>query len=359
MTSPGGNETGSTTAHGITRIMPRAPALVAGALVATIAVPVLIGGRETLAQTLSFPVSGYLMLLTAIAVCWLARAMKMQLLMRQLDLHSGFARVFAISLATDFAFISTPGGVGGYAASIYYVRREGASMSAATTIAVADQLLDLAFFAVALPLAGLMVSSELPRPLTVLAFGASALMVAIGAGTLLARGKIATWLANENLLTRRWPRLRRRQQTLHEFLSSVAAHMRLLRHGGIMNLLALTGSTAVQWTTRYGALWIALTVLGDKVPFALTLLLQSLVLHAALWTGVPSGAGGAELGLSATLAPWVPVASLAPALLLWRITTFYVCLMAGAIAISLLSQRHPHSAELHMLDSNPAEESAG
>ena len=339
--------------------MPRAPKLVAGALVATIAVPIVIGGRQTLAQTLSFPLSGYLVLLTVIATCWLARALKLQLLMRQLDLHSGFARVFAISLATDFAFISTPGGVGGYAAGIYYVRREGASIGAATTIAVADQLLDLAFFALALPIAGLSVSSELPRPLTMLAFGVSALMIAIGAGTLLARRKIAAWLANENLFTRRWPGLRPGQQTLHQFLLSVAEHMRLLANGGVVNLLALTGSTAVQWVTRYGALWIALTLLGHKVPFALTLLLQSLVLHAALWTGVPSGAGGAELGLSATLAPWVPMASLAPALLLWRITTFYVCLMAGIIAISLLSQRRAHLPEVRMLDSTPTEEGTG
>ena len=338
--------------------MPRA-ILITGALVATIGVPILMGGSDALTQVLSLQPSGYLVLLAVITTCWLARAMKLQLLMHQLGLHAGFARVFAISLATDFAFLSTPAGVGGYAASIYYVRREGVSLNAATAITVVDQILDLAFFALALPLAGISVLSELSAPLTALAFGASALTFAFGVGTFLARRRIATWLANENLVTRRWPGLRRRQQRLHDFLLSIATHMRLLLDGGALNLLALAISTAVQWATRYGALWVALNLLGHKVPFALTLLLQSLVLHAALWTGVPSGGGSAELGLSAALAAWVPMTRLAPALLLWRMTTFYVCLIAGAIAISLLAQRRPQQTEARLLNAAVTEEGIG
>src|SRR5689334_1492949 len=114
--------------------MRRASTLIAAALVASVAVPIVLGGRDALVQTLSFPASGYLALLAVITICWCARALKMQLLMRRLDVHPGFARTFAISLATDFAFLSTPGGIAGYAAGVYYVRREGASTSAATTI---------------------------------------------------------------------------------------------------------------------------------------------------------------------------------------------------------------------------------
>lgn len=340
--------------------MRRAGALIVGALVATVAVPIVIGGSDALEKTLSFAASGYLALFTVIVTCWFARALKLQLLMHRFDLRPGFARIFAISLATDFAFISTPGGVAGYAAGIYYVRREGASISAATTITAADQLLDLAFFALALPVAGMsLASSDLPTPLTALAFGASALMIAVVFGALLARHKISAWLVNDNLLTRRWPGLRLRQQTLRGFLSNVGTHMRLLLAGGPLNLLALAGVTSVQWMTRYGVLWVVLSLLGYKVPFALTLLLQSLILHAAMWTGVPSGGGGAELGLSATLAAWVPMTSMATALLLWRITTFYVCLVAGAVAISLLARRSTHLPAMRAIDSNAAERGVG
>jgi uncharacterized membrane protein YbhN (UPF0104 family) len=106
----------------------------------------------------------------------------------------------------------------------------------------------------------------------------------------------------------------------------------------------LIATTAVQWLTRYGVLWAALALLGHTVPFALTLLSQSLILHAALWTGVPSGGGGAELGLSAALIAMVPASAIATALILWRLATFHLCLVAGALAIAWLARskaRHP------------------
>jgi uncharacterized protein (TIRG00374 family) len=237
------------------------------------------------------------------------------------------------------------------------MRREGASIGAATTITAADQLLDLAFFALALPLAGLtLLSSDLPRTLTMLAFSASALMIVAGITVLVAHRKITRWLVGDNAFTRRWPSLRRRQQALHDFLLSVGAHMRLLVRGGLANLLALAGLTAIQWLTRYGVLWIVLGLLGHDVPFALVLLLQSLVLHAAMWTGVPSGGGSAELGLSAALAAWVPMSSMATALLLWRVTTFYVCLIAGAAAISLLTHKRPRLAPMQIIPASATEE---
>jgi uncharacterized membrane protein YbhN (UPF0104 family) len=99
-------------------------------------------------------------------------------------------------------------------------------------------------------------------------------------------------------------------------------------------------------------------MLGHKVSFALTLLLQSLVLHAAMWTGVPAGGGSAELGLSATLAPWVSMSSMATALLLWRAATFYLCLIAGAVAISVLAGRRSQPSRTHLANPKPAEESA-
>ena len=70
-------------------------------------------------------------------------------------MRSHLAALLGISLATDFAFMTTPGGVGGYAASVYYLRRTGASASAATAVTATDQGMDVLFFVAALPLAGL------------------------------------------------------------------------------------------------------------------------------------------------------------------------------------------------------------
>jgi uncharacterized membrane protein YbhN (UPF0104 family) len=127
--------------------------------------------------------------------------------------------------------------------------------------------------------------------------------------------------------------------------------------GGPAFLGGVFALTALQWLTRYGVLWLVLALLGYRVSFALILLLQSLVLHAALWTGVPAGGGGAELGLSATLAAWVPATSIATALLLWRMATLYVCLVAGAVAIAALARRtNTQGIQLHIAQTLPAKE---
>jgi uncharacterized protein (TIRG00374 family) len=316
--------------------------LVVAALCATLAVPVLLGGKDALAGAWRFSGRGYFVLFALTATSWLARAVKLRLLLRRLDVPTGFVHVFAISLATDFAFMATPGGVGGYAASVYYLRRAGASTSGAATLTAADQLLDLSFFALALPLAGLaLLGSGLPEMRTGFAIGATGLLLALALGALLARRKWAMgWLAATNALDARWPRLRRHRQVAHEFCADLRGHARVLIAGGPLFMSGVFALTMLQWLARYGVLWAALALLGHRLAFALTLSLQSLVLHAAQWSGVPSGGGGAELGLSATLAAWVPPTDLATALLLWRMATLYIGLAAGVLAIAWLARRH-------------------
>jgi len=333
--------------------MRRAGPLIVAALAASVAVPMLFGGRDAVWQALDFPAQNYLVLFTVVAVSWFARALKIQLLLRKLGVRAGFAHTFVISLATDFAFISTPGGVGGYAASMFYLRRAGASVSSAATITAADQVLDWAFFAFALPVAGLaLVAADIPPALSALAFGTSAFMIAVAIAVLITRRRFGRWLFGENALARRWPRVRRRLHQLHEFSHSLDRNAGVLLRGGPGFLLGMLSLAAVQWLARYGVLWAALTLLGHPVSFALTLLLQALVLHAAMWTGVPSGGGSAEIGLAAALAAWVPATGIATALLLWRVATFHLCLLAGAVSIGALARwRTPADATLAAAES--------
>ena len=86
--------------------------LVLAALVASAGVPLLLGGRAAFSAILHFPAHGYAALCMAIVASWLARALKLRLLMRRLDAPAGFMRALAISLAMDFAFMVTPGGIG-------------------------------------------------------------------------------------------------------------------------------------------------------------------------------------------------------------------------------------------------------
>jgi uncharacterized protein (TIRG00374 family) len=323
--------------------------LVVLAIAATVIVPILLGGREGLSATLHFPVQGYVAILALIAVSWVCRTLKLQLLLHRFAVRSHFAQMLAVSLATDFAFMTTPGGVGGYPASVYYLRRTGASASAATAVTAADQGMDVMFFVPALPLAGLsLLLSNAIEPgasqtLITIAFATSAAIASIAIAALLARRRLGAWFA-AFFASHRWPRLRPARQAASAFLAMLRADARLIYAGGPGFLSGIFILTALQQLTRYGVLWLALVLLGHPVSFLLTFLLQVFVLQAATWTGLPSGAGGAELGLGATLGTWVPGPSLATALLLWRIATLYVCLIAGAIAIALLARRGKRAA---------------
>jgi uncharacterized protein (TIRG00374 family) len=314
--------------------------LIAVAVAATLVVPIVLGGREALLAALHFSIQGYFGIFALILASWAGRTLKLQLLLHRLGVRASLLRALGISLATDFAFVTTPGGVGGYAASVYYLRRAGASTSGAAAVTAADQGMDVLFFVVALPLAALgLIWSDVPRSLSTIALATSALIALAALVAWFSRRRLANWLGSISFGSR-WPRLVRAQHALTEFVKRMHADARLVFSAGPLFLFYIFALTVLQQVTRYGILWLALLLLGYPVSFLLIFLLQVFVLQAASWTGVPAGAGSAELGLSATLITWVPGPGLATALLLWRLATLHVGLVAGAIAIAVLARRH-------------------
>ncbi|MDB5888100.1 MAG: hypothetical protein JWM03_972 [Rhodocyclales bacterium] len=118
-----------------------------------IASPFLLSGGDVLGSLRNVSLHLVILLAAVATVSALAKAAKLQLLLQNLGQHIGFFHAFAISLATDFAFLASPAGAAGYAVNIGLLRRAGAPWSLATTVVGADQALDLLFFAVAVPIA--------------------------------------------------------------------------------------------------------------------------------------------------------------------------------------------------------------
>lgn len=317
------------------------PFLIAAAIVIAAIFPLLLGGRAAIANAFELRADKYLCLFVLVVTGWLLRAFKQGLLMQRLGVRTGAWRTLGISLAIDCAFLATPGGVGGYAAGIYYVRKAGTSYAAATAIAAGDQILDLLFFALAMPLAALSLAqvSELPPALSAsAAFGGLIALVAL-AVLIALRRRLAAWFFGARGPVERLAFLRRRRESLQSFFDNVGGEARKMMRGSPAYFALAFSATAVQWLTRYGVLWLILDLFDHSVPFALLLLLQGVVLHVAQWTGMPAGGGGADIGLAATLAPFVPTGTVASALLLWRIGTLYLPLIAGAIAVIALRWR--------------------
>jgi glycosyltransferase 2 family protein len=140
--------------------------------------------------------------------------------------------------------------------------------------------------------------------------------------------------------------LKARRARWNRFRHSVRQQWVLLLTGPRWRLAALLLLTMLQWLLRYSALWFILRELGYRLPLGFVLAAQAVVLHAALWTGVPAGGGGGDLGLAAVFAPWVPGASMATALVLWRFATLYCPLLLGAGGFIALAWRRRAAASM-------------
>ncbi|HEV7490296.1 MAG TPA: lysylphosphatidylglycerol synthase transmembrane domain-containing protein [Rhodanobacteraceae bacterium] len=334
-------ETVSAFAHPALKAIGQHRVLLTAGLVATIVIPFLLGGARTLSTASEIAAEGYAALLLLVTTSWLARALKLHLLLRRLKTPTPFARSLGISLASDLAFAVTPAGVGGYVASVYYLKQAGASTSGAATITTMDQFSDLVFFAISVPLAALaLAGSGQPQAVTTASLIAAALTSALLVAIWLARARISSFLTTPTALPDRPSRLQQGWHALRTFLASMSAQISPVVSSEPIFLFWILGLTALQWLTRYGVFWLTLLLLGHAVSFALTFLLQVAVLHAAVWTGIPAGGGGAELGLTATLAPWIAPADTATALIIWRAATLYTSVLVGSIAIVVLAKKN-------------------
>jgi glycosyltransferase 2 family protein len=310
--------------------------------------PFALGAHALLAGLRSVPPGLFLMLAASALVSAAAKAGKLHLLQTALDLRLRFLRTLAMTVVTDFAFLVSPLGAAGYGVNMALLERAGASWAIAAAIVGCDQALDLAFFTLAIPIALVLA----PGPLALMFpkaslpwLGFAALGAACLAGILWfcrrqaskmlgAAGRRIPWLKS------RWTRLRR-------FRLNVRAQFALLLAGPPQRFVALLLLTTLQWLLRYGALWFILLELGHRIPLGFVLAAQAVVLHLALWTGVPAGGGGGDLGLAASFAAWVPASVIATALVLWRFATLYCPLVLGALGFAGLAwRRHMQRGKL-------------
>ncbi|MEP7043143.1 MAG: flippase-like domain-containing protein [Dokdonella sp.] len=309
--------------------------LATAAIGAGLLVPLLLGGQQALTALHAIPRDGVLGLAALALASALARAIKLYVLALRLGHGTGIARALITAFASDAAFQATPAGAGGYPATVFLLRRGGMPASAGLALSAADQALDTLFFALALPFAcAFDLGDAVPASWHSLAWlpTAAVLAAAIG-GAAMWRARMHWWPTLRSALLRvRW--LRERRERLRVFFAQFVGDLVRLQRGSLRLSAALVLSVAAQWIARYGALWLALALLGQRLPFGLVFVAQSVALHAAQWTGVPGGIGGGDIALAAALSPWAPLAVLAPALLLWRLTTFHAVLLFGAIAFS-------------------------
>lgn len=304
------------------------------------AAPVLLSDHPVFAELRAVSVRVFLLLAASAAVSVGAKACKLQILQAMLGVRLHFVRTLAITLVSDFAFLASPFGVAGYATNIALLRRSGASWACATAVVGSDQALDMMFFAVVIPVSAWLalgqVTQVLPQVNTLMQCAVPLIAMLVAGAVWAYRRQLAAVL---DAASRRIRWLERRRAGFGAFRQNLQQQIGLLMAGRRRHVFALLLLTTLEWLLRYGALWFALLELGHRLPFAFVMVVQAIVLHAALWTGVPAGGGGGDLALALSFSPWIPRAAMATALVLWRFATLYCPLALGAMGFALLGLR--------------------
>ncbi|WP_108444796.1 lysylphosphatidylglycerol synthase transmembrane domain-containing protein [Halomonas denitrificans] len=302
------------------------------ALLAPLLVPWWLGGGGTLGALGDFP-GALLALMVGIAVlCWNLNAARWRLLLAGRAGRLGQRGALALEMAAKFALCATPGGTGGAATFLLLLARRGYPPARASAIYLVDQCCDLLFFALMLALlvvATLVGAIDWPHRTLI---GAALLglgLLLLGLGAILAglpwllRGR--PWLS--------WPGPGRRRRIARQLLSGRRTLIATLRLPPRV-LAAIFALCGLHWLLRYSLLYLAvLGIAGQGAAlddWAWTFVVQMLAMAASQFSVLPGGAGTAELSVGALLMPLMARDQAAAAVVIWRLVSYHLYLLAGA-----------------------------
>ncbi len=268
----------------------------------------------------------------AVALAWACNGARTWLLAPVVAKPIRYRDALGVTLSVEFALAATPGGVGGVPVRVALSRRLGIPPEASLAIMAADVAADLVFFALLWPFAAVAVAGLLARS---------------GLGARFAEGwraaHPAAWLAGGAavagllavLAWRAWG-LRRPGGRLEKIAGSArrtAGNVALFWRRGKVRFAGSLAVAAVQWTCRYGVLPLTFHALGVEVPVLPLMLLQGSLFLLSLLVVAPGGGGSVELLSGAVLPLFAPAALVGPALLIWRVATYHLYVLAGGAAL--------------------------
>lgn len=318
--------------------MKRSLWLIAAGLVLGLSIPLLYGGSGLFQRLATFPLPLLGVVLGMIFIGWNFNAGRLRLLLGGIGQPMRHGRALGTVMATEFALCATPAGSGGPLTYVLLLRRHGVPGSNAAALYALDILMDMLFFATALLGIAFALIFQ-PGQLRV-GWQLSLLAVLLGSGMVLA------WVAARHYRAallwggrrlRKWQvsaAVRRRlARTLLRFRQGLRLTLGLSRR----RLFAIYMLCVGHWLMRYSILYVLIVGLDRQISWAYSFLIQMLALTAGQFTLLPGGSGGVELSFTALLAPVLDAPTLGAVLLMWRFTTYYWYLIAGAPVFALFA----------------------
>jgi uncharacterized protein (TIRG00374 family) len=289
-------------------------------------------------QNPSVPVM--VLIVLAFLAKWFSPAMRVGLLCRGQKIPLPFRSALLVHLAAIFVAALAPQNTGFGPATVAALSRLGVPIGRGIGVAVQIFVLDLVFFAWAVPASiGYLIYAdtlELPAGVRVIAFSTGCLTI-VAAVALSRRPQLVVGLifavARWQLMARFASRLRKiardYYRSARDFLKMPASYW-----------LALHLATAAGWFGGFVLLWLLLKLYGVDAGLLATLAILSSLTLVSHFVPTPGGSGFIEAAVGLSIGA-NPGGGVAAALLVWRLASFYVIFLLGPPAGWLLYQSRP------------------
>ncbi len=285
-------------------------------------------------------------LIALAAVCflgkWFSPALRIGLLCRGQGVRLPHRSSLLVHLSAMSVAALTPNNTGVGPATVAALARLGLPVGRGIGVAVQVVVLDLVFFAWAVPggVAYLVYSSRLDLPPGITAVAVATASLAILAAAVLSRRpravvRLVFALARWRPLARFAPALRR---SARDYYRSARAFLRM----PVSYWLVLHLVTVATWFSSFVLLWALLMLYGAGIGLLATLAILTSLTLVSHFVPTPGAAGFMEaavgFGVGGSLGGG------AAALLLWRLASFYVIFLIGPPAGWLLYLSRPVAA---------------
>lgn len=280
---------------------------------------------------MGLPLWGHLACLAAAALELVTRALKIRLSGAAVRVPVTVRAALRVSLGGDFAGSITPARSGAEPARFLILREAGVGTADALVVLFLELLLEMLSLAALVGILALVLggSTREVEGLAGMVAAYTAFVIGAGAIALVAARRVANmprpaWAQRLGVGDRRWRSMQRSLRHLREH----AAKLRTARWPVLAAALAFSILHVVM---RLSVLPIVVYSLGVRAPLGPLVLWPLAIIYGGAVAPMPAGGGLIEVAFRGALGSHIPAPIFGAALLWWRVYTFYILLLAGAI----------------------------
>lgn len=308
-----------------------------------IALPLWWGGQPALERLTVIRPHSLVLLACIIPLRWFCLGERYHVMLAHCGQRLTRRRITAIVLASDFLGENTPAASGGMASSLYFFKQAGVTIT--TSLAIGTLLLMLDGIAIVAILSGCLIGLARIPVLPVIAAGIALItLFVVICWLLLKQPRRLVSICQHRLLRRLLPQPL--VQLLHDNTTQLAAQLHRVDRLPLGRLGYVALLTGINWMLRLSLLFVALGAVGASPTWASTALVQATGALAGLFTLLPGGFPAADISIAALLQLTQPIMVIAPALIVWRLITYYLSVVSGGGCLVWLTMHQTPRASI-------------